>query len=162
MNHIRWLRHYWAITLLLALGIVTATGLAATGPVLVDQVLTFAFRRVLLNAAVADGNLYLSLRKDVDRAGFSELDRLIQTTTASHLANLPHTILASGTLPTLMPWQDEELLTTHRLNLRFYNEDVRERVTVLAGNWPEVELLDRDGNPLSVIILVKQRPLPIT
>ena len=89
MNHTRWLRHYWAITVILALGIITATGLTATGLVLVDQVLTFAFRRVLLNTAVNDGNLRLSLRQKVDEAGFVELDNRIQTATTSHLASIP-------------------------------------------------------------------------
>lgn len=150
MNHTRWLRHYWAIASILAIGIIAATGLAATGPVLVDKVLTFAFRRVLLNTAVTDGNLHLSLRENMTEAGFTELDNLIQTTIGSHFADFPHMIFGTGTLPTLMPWQDGELLTAQRLNIRFYGDDWQERVTVVAGDWPEAELMDVGGNPLSV------------
>ena len=150
MNHTRWLRHYWAITVILALGIVTATGLAATGPVLVDQVLTFAFRRVLLNTAVPDGHLLLTVRKNVDEADFVDLNNLVQSTATAHLADIPHTLLNSGTLPTLIPWQGEELLTEQRLNVRFYDEAWRERVTIVAGDWPQVEL--PDANVVAVVI----------
>jgi hypothetical protein len=135
--------------LTLLLGIITATGLAAAGPVLVDQVLTFAFRRVLLNAPVQESHLLLTQREQVDEAGFLELDNIVQSILDGHFQAIPHTTIRSGTLPTLIPWQDERLLTSQRLNVRFYGDDVQERVTLIAGAWPTVALWDVNGNPLS-------------
>jgi hypothetical protein len=56
-----------------------------------------------------------------------------------------------------MPWQDGELLTAQRLHIRFYGDDVDERVTIVAGAWPVTELLDVNGGPLSII----GDPLPV-
>ena len=52
-------------------------------------------------------------------------------------------------LPTLIPWQDDELLTEQRLDLRFYDDDWQNRVTIVAGEWPEKELTDVNGNPIT-------------
>lgn len=143
--HVRWARHHWPVILTLLLGIITATGLAATGPVLVNQVLTFAFRRNLLNAPVSDGNLRLSIREQVDEVEFAHLDNQIQRLAASSLAAIPHEIFPSGTLPTLIPWQEGQLNTSQRINVRFYGDDLRERVTVVSGDWPPAESVEGDG-----------------
>jgi hypothetical protein len=136
--------------LTLLLGIITATGLAATGPVLVNQVLTFALRRNLLNAPVIEGNLQVSIHEQIDDAEFAQLDDRVQELVVSSLAVIPHDVFSSGTLPTLIPWRAGRLITSHRINVRFYGDDVRERVAIVSGDWPEREMLD--GNGVAVVI----------
>jgi hypothetical protein len=140
--HLRWARHHWPVILSLLLGIIAATGLAATGPALVNQLLSFAFRRNLLNAPVEEGHLRLSLRDELDDAGFAEIDDRVQEIVASHFATIPHDIFASGNLPTLIPWQENRLAATQRVNVRFYGDDIRKRVTVVAGSWPAEEIVE--------------------
>ena len=51
---IRWIQFRWGMVIMLMLSVAVAVGLATTGPVLIDHVLTFALRRTLHNTAVSD------------------------------------------------------------------------------------------------------------
>lgn len=136
VKQLRWIIHYRATLLALLLGVVMATSLAATGPVLIEQVLTFALRRVLLNAPVEETNLRISLRESLTEGELAELNGRLRPLLNTHFAALPHETVATGILPTLIPWRDEQIFTDQRVNVQFYDADVRSRINVLDGAWP--------------------------
>lgn len=136
-NQLRWINHHRVTLLALLLGVMMATSLAATGPVLIDQVLTFAFRRALLNAPVEEVNGRISFREALDETALDAIDSQIQSSLTPHLAPLPHTIISSGILPTSIPWQGDQIFTSQRLNIQFYDADWQARVELLAGELPQ-------------------------
>lgn len=135
----RWIQFRWGMVVMLMLSVTMAIGLATTGPVLIDHVLTFALRRTLLNTAVSDSNLLLSLRLDPDQQLYDETNGRLQTTLTNHFATVPHELLSVGTLPTILPWQNGRILTEQRIDFQFYGQDeaaLAERVTFVDGDWP--------------------------
>jgi ABC-type antimicrobial peptide transport system permease subunit len=128
-------RQHWPILLTLSLGVVLATALLASGPLLVDAVVEMGLRLTLQSASVADGNLRLTTSAPLDQPGFQALDSDIQPLLQTRLESCLQDAVASGTSEWMFPWEDGQLATDQRVNLRFY-EDIQDRVEYIAGEWP--------------------------
>ena len=64
---------YWPVLATLSLGVVLATALLASGPLLVNTVVEFGLRRTLLNAETLSANLRLVLSEKPDSSQFRAL-----------------------------------------------------------------------------------------
>ncbi|MEM7116611.1 MAG: FtsX-like permease family protein [Chloroflexota bacterium] len=152
----RWIQFRWGMVVMLMLSVALAVGLATTGPVLIDHVLTFALRRTLLNTAVSDSNLRLSLRLDPNQQLYDGINGRLQATLTNHFATIPHQIVPVSTLPTILPWQNGRILSEQRIDFQTYGQDqatLDDRLTFIDGGWPAVA-----SNDTAVITAVISEP----
>jgi len=128
-------RRHWQILLTLCLGVILATALLASGPLLVDTVTEMGLHLTLQGASVVDGNLRLVTATRLDQAGFQNLDSEIQTLLhdelGEHLGHVPWSVESEW----MVPWVDGQSATDQRVNLRSY-EGIRDRVEYVSGGWP--------------------------
>ena len=143
MKQFAWISHYRLTLAILLVGSMIAVALVTTGPVLIDQVLTFAFRRVLLNAPAQDAHINLSIRRELDPETLSQMDSQVQQAVSSHLGPMPYSIYLTGILPTLIPWE-EVPNTNHKMRIQFYESGYQTRMMLLDGEWPDNEQLDHN------------------
>jgi ABC-type antimicrobial peptide transport system permease subunit len=157
-------RQHWPILLTLSLGVVLATALLASGPLLVDAVVEMGLRLTLQSASVADGNLRLTTSASPDQPAFQALDgdvrTLVQARSGTHLKS----VVASGTSMWMFPWEDGQLANDQRVNLRFY-EGLEDHVEYIAGEWPAepsgesgvVRAVVSEGTARSLVLRVGDR-----
>ena len=136
-------RRHWQILLTLSLGVVMATALLASGPLLVDTVIEMGLYLTLQSSGVADGNLRLTTstrsassgQAQVDQVGFQTLDSEIQALLQAALGEHLGRVARSGESEWMFPWIGGQLATNQGVNLRFY-EGIQNRVEYVAGEWP--------------------------
>jgi ABC-type antimicrobial peptide transport system permease subunit len=136
-------RQHWPILLTLSLGVVLATAVLASGPLLVDAVVEMGLYLTLQSAGVTERNLRIASSGEGRQAGQVQPDRtdyqtldgeikaLLQATLGDHLDRVAY----SGESPWLFPWVDGQLATDQRVNLRFY-EGIQDHIEYVAGRWP--------------------------
>ncbi|UCC65291.1 MAG: FtsX-like permease family protein, partial [Anaerolineae bacterium] len=132
--------HYWPVLATLSLGVLLATALLASGPVLVSTVIEFGLRRTLLNADPPDVNLRLITAVKPDIARYRDLDAPIRDLVQARLGSQLDQVISAGSTHWAFPWVGQELLADQRVNLRFYDADAEhllEQVEFLAGAWPD-------------------------
>jgi hypothetical protein len=82
-------RRHWQILLTLSLGVILATALLASGPLLVDTVIEMGLHLTFQSSSVTETNLRLTTAARVDRAGLQALDgeiqALLQSVLGEHL-----------------------------------------------------------------------------
>ncbi|MDY7076285.1 MAG: FtsX-like permease family protein, partial [Chloroflexota bacterium] len=129
-------RHHWQILLTLSLGVILATALLASGPLLVNAVVEMGLYLTLQSSSVADGNLRFATSAQLDQVGFQALDgeiqALLQDRLGEHLGHVTRSVESTR----MFPWVDGQLATDQRVNLRFY-EGIQGHVEYVAGGWPE-------------------------
>jgi hypothetical protein len=128
-------RRHWGTLLALSLGVVLATALLSSAPLLVDAVIDLGLKQTLSGAAVAEGNLRLTAHAEVDQAGFQALDGditgLLRSTLGDHLGPVTPSAGSGWTFP----WLSGQQLADQRVNLLFY-EGIQEHLAYLGGEWP--------------------------
>lgn len=132
-------RYHWQMLLTLSLGVILATALMASGPILIDNVLALALQQTLRNAAALEANLLLTSRQPADPALYAETDQLIRQTIPQHFPSSFTSIVPSAGLRPVYPWVDERFLTDQRLVIEFYGADratFDQQATFAAGSWP--------------------------
>ena len=137
---------YWPIVATLSLGVVLATALLASGPLLVNTVVEFGLRRTMLNAATLSANLRLLLSEQPDITQYHDLNSQLQAVVPLRLGQAVARIVPAGATRWLFPWIDGKALGDQRVNLRFYgdpSEDdvtgLMDRVEMLDGTWSAVD-----------------------
>jgi hypothetical protein len=130
----RAIRH-WQLFLNLSLGIVLATALLASAPLLVDAVLEIGLRHEILAASAPDRNLRLQTYALTEEPLVEELDTQARYWLRKWLgAYLERTVLSVDST-WLIPWAGGEPLLNDRVNLS-YHQDIQDHVEFLAGAWP--------------------------
>jgi len=161
-------RQHWQLLLTLSLGVILATALLSSGPLLVDTVVEMGLYLTLSSSGVADGNLRLAAQAQVDQAGFQPLDGEIQALLRAELGEHLARVVRTAESEWMLPWADGQLATDQRVNLRFY-EGIQDHVEYVAGGWPEepsgspdvVRAVISDGMARSFVLRVGDR-LPLS
>jgi hypothetical protein len=142
---------YWQVLVVLALGVVLATALLASAPVLTNTVIEFGMRRALLDADPAQGNVRLATRSDPDLAQYRRLDAAVSELVRAHFSGELDTVIRSGDARWMYPWVEGELRIERRVRLSFYGslpsavgEGLPEYARLVSGQWPIAEV---DSSP---------------
>jgi ABC-type antimicrobial peptide transport system permease subunit len=131
---------HWQILLTLALGVVIATALLASAPVLVNTVIEFGLRRTILSADPLSGNLRLRAFGQITEEGYEQLDAEIKTAVSSRLGPYVNQVVPVVVGRWLSPWQAEQIVADQRVALQRYGgggeTDIREHAELVEGDWP--------------------------
>lgn len=159
----RALRH-WQILATLAFGVILATALLASGPILVNTVVEFGLRRTLATADVLRGNLRLAAFAFLPGADIESryLDLNQELLQAVDQYAGPHTQAVMRSLESwwMQPWVDETLQTDQRLSLRAYQVagnsedgwDVADAIVFESGGWPGQVVVDAEAGVVAGVI----------
>ena len=132
-------RHYWQVLATLALGVILASGLLASGPTLVDTAIEFGLRRVLLTADPLDAHFRLVTRDEPEYLRFQVLQRETINLLTERFGSKVVAVIPAGNSRWFFPIFDGTVLEDERVNFRFYDTDTAlldERTEFLAGGWP--------------------------
>jgi ABC-type lipoprotein release transport system permease subunit len=143
-------RRHWQILLTLSLGVILATALLASGPLLVDTVIDMGLHLTFQSSSVTDTNLCLTTAAQVDRAGFQALDDEIRTLLRSTLDEHLDGVVWSAESAGLFPWLGDEPATDQQVNLRAY-QGLEDHVEYVAGGWPAEAAGEPPGGEPGVI-----------
>jgi len=132
---VRRARQHWQLLLTLSLGVMTATALLASGPLLVDNLIKTGLQLTIQGSSVADGNLLFVTSILADRLAFQQFDERTRAVLDHSLGMHQQYVTASAKSPWLLPWVNGQVSTSQRVSLTFY-EDIQEHIEVLAGGWP--------------------------
>jgi hypothetical protein len=128
------LRH-WQVLFPLILGLILATGLLASGPMLVDTIMDFAMIYKLRSAEALKRDLRLTAYENPNSLEYQSLDSQVRTRIANNLGGYTDAIISTASSHWAHPWVDNQLLRDHRINLRFY-QDIENHVEFVSGNFP--------------------------
>lgn len=128
-------RRHWQILLTLSLGVILATALLASGPLLVDTVIEMGLHLTFQSSSVTETNLRLATAARVDWVGLQALDGEIRTLLQSALGEHLDGVVWSAQSPWIFPWLGGEPTTDQRLILRAY-QGLEDHVEYVAGGWP--------------------------
>jgi ABC-type lipoprotein release transport system permease subunit len=131
-------RRHWQMFLTVSMGVILATTLLASGPLLVDTVIEFGLQSTLRTSDPQIGNLCLaaSVRLAEQKPGeFEALDRQVRELLQERFGPYLDRIVLSVSSYWLLPWTEGELATEHRVNIRTY-QDLEQHVEFVAGEWP--------------------------
>jgi ABC-type lipoprotein release transport system permease subunit len=154
---------HWQILATLALGVILATALLASGPVLVNTVVEFGLRRTLLSGGVLDGNVRVTSfsMTTFDPADYQAYDEAIQGVLVERLGDYSHQIVRSGNSWAFLPWLNEQLLGDERVSVGFYGghvtgaaeDDTTPQLEFVEGGWPET-VLSQTGEEQPIVAVV--------
>ncbi len=133
---VRRARRHWQILLTLGLGVIIATALLASGPLLVDTVIELSLQRTLQSADVLDSHLRLSTRASVDVTGYDALNAQMGELIQRYFGESVNRTVRSTGSNWMLPWLGGQLVSNQRVNLRFQS-DIEDHVEFLAGTWPD-------------------------
>jgi hypothetical protein len=128
-------RRHWQMLSMLGLGVVLATALLASGPLLIDTVIELSLRRTLQSAPAEEGNVRLATHIAADPAAYEALDQRLQALIQKHFSGYLTRILQSRASAWMFPWRGDELLADQRVNLRTYT-GIEDHIQCVAGSWP--------------------------
>lgn len=142
-------RRHWQVLLPLILGVIIATALLASGPMLVNTIMDFAMAYKLRNADPLDANIRLTTYTAPEVGDFQEVDAKIRNLVMGQLGpNLDQVISSAGS-NWAFPWLNELLITNQRVNFCFY-EGIKDQVEFIHGNWPSEESSEDDVVPAAI------------
>ena len=126
---------HWQVLVPLILGVMLATALLASGPLLVDTVMDFAIIYKLHAAEALNRNLRLTAYENLTTEEYQELDSQVRTRIANNLGRYTENVISTAGSHWAHPWVDDHLLNDHSINLRFY-EDIENHVEMISGSFP--------------------------
>jgi len=144
----RAIRH-WQLFLNLSLGIVLATVLLASAPLLVDTVLEIGLRHEILAANASDRNLHLQTYALTEAPVIEELDSQARYQLEKWVGDYLERTIFSVNSTWMIPWVDGEPLLSDRVNLSFH-DGIKDQVEFVAGTWPAVTGVLTDTVPVVV------------
>jgi hypothetical protein len=130
----RAIRH-WQLFLNLSMGIVLATALLASAPLLVDTVLEIGLRHRILAADAPDRNLSLQTYVLTEAPAIEKLDSQVRYWLRRWLGSYLERAILSVNSTWMIPWVDGEPLLSDRVNLSFH-DGIADHVEFVAGAWP--------------------------
>jgi ABC-type lipoprotein release transport system permease subunit len=131
---------YWQVLLTLALGIILAVTLLASGPVMVESVLDFALRRTLASSDPLDAHLRFVTTIDPDASAFQVMNDAVSDVIYPRIGSYLDQVVPTGETQWAHPWLKEEVLKDQRVNFSFYGMDAQvllEHAEFSSGGWPE-------------------------
>ncbi len=137
---------HWHLFLTVSLGVILATALLASAPLLVDTVTEFALRHKLQSSEVLDANLRLRRHAPSEEEVVRTVDAQVRAMVDRHLGDKVNQIVLAMGSYWMIPWIGGEPLVKERVNLRLY-EGIEERVELVAGTWSSETELKRGVFP---------------
>jgi ABC-type lipoprotein release transport system permease subunit len=144
-------RRHWHILLTLTLGVILATALLASGPLLADTVVEMGLHLAFQSAGVPDANLRLATTAQPDQLDFQALDGQIRDVLDGALGDHLDRTIWSAQSPWAFPWVEGELAKDQRLNLRAY-QGIEDHLEYVAGGWPT----EASSDPRVVRVVVNE------
>jgi hypothetical protein len=126
---------HWQVLSILVLGVLLATALLASGPMLVETVMDFALPYKLRSAEPLSSSLRLTTYVNLDEAGNQAIDGPIRGALSNRFGNLIESIIGTAGSNWMYPWVEDQLLADERVNLRFY-AGIENKASFLSGGWP--------------------------
>ena len=126
---------HWQILLTLCMGVVLATALLTSAPLLVDTVVEFGLRHTLQSSKPSDGHLRLTTHVQVDQDGYQALDAQVQGMLQARFGEYVAQTIRMVNSQKMFPWIDGQLVADQRVNLSIY-DDIQNHVEFIAGDWP--------------------------
>jgi ABC-type lipoprotein release transport system permease subunit len=131
-------KRHWQVLVPLILGVIIATSLLASGPMLVDTIMDFAMAYKLRNADPLDGNIRLTTYIASDVAVYQDVDKQVRNLVNDELGPYVNQVISSVGSNWTFPWLNGQIVTDQRVNLSFY-EGIQDQVELTAGKWPSVQ-----------------------
>jgi hypothetical protein len=144
---------HWQLLLTLSLGVILATALLASGPLLAETVVEMGLHLTFQSSGVPEANLRLATAAAVDEADAQALDGEIQGLLQAALGKHLERTIRSAQSPWTFPWLDGEPATGQRVNLRAY-EGIEDHLEYIAGGWPAAASTESAGEPAVVPVVV--------
>ena len=119
-------RRHWLLLATQIFGVLLATAFLASGPVLIDALLEFGLRRVMVNASLHSDVLTFSVRESADPDQYAAIAARLDAFLTETLPQVSGGLTPSGNVGFLYPWQDGEIVLDQRLTLGFYGTDLTE------------------------------------
>jgi ABC-type lipoprotein release transport system permease subunit len=135
------------LLLTLVFGIILATTILASGPILIDALMEFGLRRTLLNANLREDIFFLTVRASGEQEEYQVINDQVHEFFNQRLNDLINDLITSGHVGFLHPWENGKASLERRLTLGFYGSDPGElmhHVNFVAGSFPENESLNPD------------------
>jgi len=130
---------HWQVLVPLIFGVILATALLASGPLLVDAVMDLAIIYKLRAAEALNRDLRLTAYENLNTEEYRDLDSQVRTRIANNLGRYTENVISTAGSHWAHPWVDNQLLNDHRINLRFY-EDIENHVEIVSGNFPSIPI----------------------
>ncbi len=128
----------WRLLLVLATGVILATGLLASAPILVDSVIQLGLPRRLKAADPLDANLRLTAFANLGEEDYRDLNEpiqaIMQTAFAGHIKEIVPSIGSNW----MFPWMEGTLRTDQRVNFRLFG-GIESHVEFVSGGWLDPE-----------------------
>lgn len=141
--------HHWQMLLTLALGVILATGILASGPLLIDTVINFTLPYKLRDSDPLTSNLRLTTYARLQPGDYQSLDDQIHDLLTQRLGNQLAEINGLATSGWLYPWTYGLLNSDQRIAFGTY-QNLTDNVTFIAGGWPSGPALQ--NNVLQVVV----------
>lgn len=137
---IRRAARHWQILLTLVLGVVIATALLASSPVLVNSVVEFGLRRTILSADPLAGHLRLRAFGDMSAERYETLSTQVKSAAIAQLGPYLDQVVPLAIGRWLSPWQADQILADQRVALQLYGgsgeTDIYQHIELVEGGWP--------------------------
>ncbi|MFN2226573.1 MAG: FtsX-like permease family protein, partial [Anaerolineae bacterium] len=150
-------RRHWQLLLTLSLGVILATGLMASGPLLAETVVEMGLHLTFQSSDVPESNLRLVTTAAVDQIDSAALDGEVRDLLGAALGKHLDRTIRSAQSPWVFPWLDGEPAADQRLNLRAY-EGIKDHLEYVAGEWPAESAMESgaeaDAEPVVVPVVV--------
>ena len=140
---------HWQVLVPLVFGVILATALLASGPLLVDTVMDFAIFYKLSAAEALNRDIRLTAYENLNTAEYLDLDSQVRTKIERNLGDYTEIVISTAGSHWAHPWVDNQILNDHRINLRFY-EDIENHAEIISGSFP-FGLIYRDNVVKGVI-----------
>jgi ABC-type lipoprotein release transport system permease subunit len=128
-------RRHWHILLTLTLGVVLATALLASGPLLATRVVEMGLYLTFQSSGVPDANLRLDTAARPGQVGIQELDSEVRGLLANALGDHLDRIIWLAQSAWAVPWVEGMPATDQRISLRTY-QGIEDHLEYIAGEWP--------------------------
>ena len=131
----RAVRH-WQLLLTLSLGVILATGLLASGPLLVDTVIQLGLRSALSDADPLMGNVFVtSSSVNFTEEEYQSVDEQFKSLMDENIGDYISQTLQSIHTRWLYPWDDSVLHDDHRVQFCLF-DGIEEKIVFVEGDWP--------------------------
>lgn len=141
--------HRWHILLTLALGVILATAMLVSGPLLVDAVMNFALPYKLRDPDPLTNNLRITTHAEVEQNDYQSLDDQLRAIFSQRLGSHIDQVNGIGVSGWGYPWVNGQLSRDQRIAISSY-EKFPDNIKLIAGGWPSGPALQ--NNVLQVVV----------
>jgi hypothetical protein len=146
-------RRHWQLLLTLSLGVILATALMASGPLLAETVVEMGLHLTFQSSGVTDSNLRLNTTVAVDQVDAQVLDGEVRELLGTALGKHLDRTIRLAESPWMFPWLDGELASDQRVSLRAY-EGIVDHLEYVAGAWPVQAAGESDAESVVIPVVI--------